>query len=124
MKMITTFVHGVLDYVIGLALLLLPNLFGFADIGGAAVWVPRIVGIIVLLQSLATQYELGVIKLLPMKMHLMNDYIASLVLAASPWLFGFAKQPMNVWLPHLVFGLAIFGTSLMTKELAPKRARA
>jgi SPW repeat-containing protein len=124
MKMIPTLIHGILDYVCGLALLLLPNLFGFAGGGGAVVWIPRVIGIVVLLQSLATQYELGVIKLLPMKMHLQNDYVASVFLAASPWLFGFADQSMNVWVPHVVFGLAILGTSLMTKETAPKRARA
>ena len=114
MKIIPTFVHGISDYLGGILLLVAPNLLGFADIGGAAVWVPRILGVIVLLQSIMTNYELGLMKTLPMKMHLTNDYVAGVVLAASPWVFGFADQPSNAWMPHLILGILIFVTSLMT----------
>jgi hypothetical protein len=54
-------------------------------------------------------------------MHLMNDYIASLLLAASPWIFGFADQPSNVWMPHVVVGILVFVLSLLT-ETEPRRA--
>ncbi|HLL60460.1 MAG TPA: SPW repeat protein [Candidatus Nitrosocosmicus sp.] len=115
MKMIPTKVHGILDYATGIALLLAPNLFGFADVGGAAVAIPRILGIMILVQSLMTNYELGVMKMIPMSMHLMVDYVASLFLVASPWLFGFADEPANVWMPHVIVGLVYFVTSLMTQ---------
>ncbi len=115
MKPIPTFLHGVADYVGGLALLLAPNLFGFADVGGAAVLVPRVLGVVILLQSVATRYELGLLKLLPMRMHLMNDYAASLFLAASPWLFGFNDEPRNAWLPHVMVGIGVFVLTLLTQ---------
>jgi len=115
MKVIPAFVHGIFDYIGGVALLAAPNLFGFADEGGAAVWVPRIIGLIVLLQSICTRYEVGLVKLIPMRVHLMNDYAASLFLAASPWIFGFNDRPSNVWMPHVVVGLAVFVLSLMTR---------
>jgi uncharacterized membrane protein YtjA (UPF0391 family) len=114
MKIIPTFVHGITDYLMGVLLLVAPNLLGFADLGGAAVWVPRILGVIILLQSIMTDYELGLVKKLPMRMHLMNDYAGGLVLAASPWIFGFADQPSNAWMPHLILGVFIFITSLLT----------
>lgn len=114
MKIIPTFVHGIFDYIGGLVLLAAPNLFGFADAGGAAVWIPRVIGIIVLVQSICTNYEVGVVKLLPMKMHLMNDYIASLFLAASPWIFGFNDRANNIWMPHLLAGLGVFVLTLLT----------
>jgi uncharacterized membrane protein YtjA (UPF0391 family) len=123
MKVIPTFVHGIFDYVGGIALLAAPNLFGFAEVGGAAVWVPRVLGIVILLQSVMTAYELGLAKVLPMRMHLMNDYVASLFLAASPWLFGFANGPANQWMPHLVVGVGYFIISLMT-ESAPRTSTA
>jgi uncharacterized membrane protein YtjA (UPF0391 family) len=123
MKVIPTFVHGIFDYIGGIALLAAPNIFGFAEVGGAAVWVPRILGVIILLQSLITAYELSIAKMLPMRMHLMNDYIASLFLAASPWLFGFAGGPANQWMPHLVVGVGYFFIALMT-ETAPRSAAA
>ena len=123
MKVIPAFVHGIFDYIGGIALLAAPNLFGFAEMGGAAVWVPRVIGAIVLLQSICTRYEVGLVKILPMKMHLMNDYIASLFLAASPWLFGFNDGPTNSWMPHVVVGILVFVLSLMT-ETEPRTATA
>ena len=123
MKVIPTFAHGIFDYIGGLALLAAPNLFGFSEIGGAAVWVPRVLGVIVLLQSICTRYEVGLVKVLPMKMHLMNDYVASLFLAASPWLFGFNDGPSNSWMPHLVVGILVFVVTLMTED-EPRRTAA
>lgn len=118
MKIIPSFVHGILDYVVGLALLLAPNLFGFAAVGGPAVWVPRAIAIVVLLQTLMTDYELGAVKVLSLRMHLMADYVLSIFLAASPWIFGFKDQPQNVWMPHLVVGIAVFLVTLMTQPAA------
>jgi hypothetical protein len=121
MKTIPTFVHGVGDYLGGIVLLLAPNIFGFADVGGAAVMMPRIIGLIVLLQAMTTRYELGLVKALPMKMHLMNDYVAALVLAASPWLFGFNHEKSNAWMPHLIVGIAILVFAAMTQTEPSRR---
>jgi hypothetical protein len=117
MKILPTRVHGMLDYPVGLLLLFLPNIFGFAHVGGAAVWVPRMIGILALVQSLMTRYELGAIKVLPMRMHLTVDYIAGIVLALSPWLFGFYDAAnQRIWVPHLIAGSAIFFVTLMTER--------
>ncbi|MFN7140149.1 MAG: SPW repeat protein [Limisphaerales bacterium] len=125
MKVVPTYVHGIFDYLGGLVLLFAPNIFGFADVGGAAVLVPRIIGIVVLLQSILTNYELGLVRILPMRMHLMNDYIASALLALSPWIFGFSHLPLNAWVPHLIAGIAIFVFTLMTqRDPDPARVRA
>jgi hypothetical protein len=51
---------------------------------------------------LFTDYEPGLIKLLPMPLHLIIDFLSGLLLATSPWLFGFDDQ---LYLPHLVLGL-------------------
>ncbi|HYE33165.1 MAG TPA: SPW repeat protein [Methylomirabilota bacterium] len=123
MKVIPAYMHGIMDYLGGLLLLMAPNLFGFADVGGAPVLIPRLLGIIILAQALLTDYEVGLFKVMPMRMHIFNDYFASLFLAASPWLFGFADQPSNVWMPHLFAGLSIFVLSLMTEPF-PRTRRA
>jgi hypothetical protein len=117
MKVLPTRVHGMLDYPVGLLLLLAPNLFGFAHLDGPAVWVPRVIGVLSLVQSLMTRYELGLIKVLPMRMHLMVDYIAGVLLAASPWLFGFYDPAnQNIWVPHVIAGIALFLVTLMTES--------
>jgi hypothetical protein len=59
-----------------------------------------------------TAYELGLLKLLPMPMHLILDGIGGIVLAASPFLLGFADR---VYLPHLLFRLFSVAASLVTR---------
>ncbi len=111
MKIISTKVHGILDYLMGVILIASPWLFNFAD-GSAKMWIPIILGGSALVYSLMTNYELGVVKTLSMKTHLTLDIMSGIFLAASPWIFGFAD---TVYMPHLIFGILEIGASLMTK---------
>lgn len=106
-KFIPTKVHGALDYIVAIALILAPMIFGFASVGGAAVFIPVILGIGLFLYSLFTRYEWGVVKVIGMPYHLIVDVAASLLLLASPFIFGFANQPLNVWLPHVIVGITV-----------------
>ena len=110
MRFIPTRVHGVLDYGTGILLIVVPWLLGFAD-GTAAQWVPVVLGVAAILYSLVTDYELGAFPVLSMPMHLALDAGSGIILAASPWLFGFADR---VWLPHLIIGLFEIAASLLT----------
>lgn len=121
MRFIPTRVHGFLDYSMGLLLIAAPWLFGFAA-GGAETWVPVILGAGAILYSLLTDYELGVARVIPMTGHLWLDGLAGLLLAVSPWLFGFAGF---VYLPHLILGIAEVGAALFTETIprvAPRAA--
>ena len=111
MRFLPTRVHGVIDYLWGVSLIATPWLFGFAN-GGAAQWVAVIFGLGAILYSVVTAYELGVLRVLPMEMHLGLDALAGALLAASPWLFGFARE---VYLPHLLFGLFSVVASFITR---------
>lgn len=112
--MIPRNVHGALDYIVGLLLIAAPWLLGFAD-GKAAQHVPVALGVGALLYSLLTNYELGLIRVIPFSVHLMLDFASGLLLAASPWLFGFADR---VFLPHLILGLLEIGAAAMTRRTA------
>ncbi len=115
--MISTQMHGIMDYIMGLVLIASPFLFGFAT-GGAAMWVPIILGIGVICYSLITAYEYGATPMITMKTHLLLDVSGGLLLALSPWLFGFASV---VYLPHLILGIAEILAAAMT-ERAPARS--
>lgn len=107
-KFIPTKVHGALDYIVGIALILAPWLFGFSQVGGAAVIIPIVLGIGLILYSIFTRYEWGLVKVLGMPYHLIFDVAASVFLALSPWIFGFYNADMwNVWVPHVVVGIAV-----------------
>jgi len=111
MRILSTKFHGALDYLVGVVLLVLPWLSGFAGLN-AATYVPVTSGIVIILYSFFTNYEMGVVKILPMRMHLMLDLWAGIVLAASPWLWGFSSY---VYMPHLLLGILSLFVSLMTE---------
>lgn len=112
MRFISTRTHGILDYLMGLLLIISPWIFDFAD-GGPAQWIPVILGFSALVYSIITDYELGLLKILSMKVHLSIDLLSGIFLAASPWIFSFADE---VFLPHLILGLVEITASLMTRE--------
>ena len=111
MRIFSTKLHGFLDYLVGVLLMVSPWMFGFAD-GGAAQWVPVLLGAALIVYSLMTDYELGLVKVIPMKVHLGIDVASGVVLVLSPFIFGFAAA---VFLPHLIFGLIEIGAGLTTR---------
>lgn len=99
-----------MDYLVGIVLIAAPWLFDFAR-GGAETWVPVILGAGAIIYSLMTNYEYSMSRTISMRTHLTLDLCSGILLAASPWLFGFHEY---VYLPHLIVGIAEIGASLMT----------
>jgi hypothetical protein len=120
MRFIPTRVHGILDYLVGALLIAAPWIFGFVDNGGAKMWVPIILGASAIVYSLLTDYEWGAIHAIPMSAHLVLDFLSGVVLAASPWLFGFSDE---VKWPHVLVGLFEIGASLMTRTHPEREER-
>jgi hypothetical protein len=98
MRFLTTRMHGLLDYTVGVLLIALPWAMRW---GGAAAWVPTLLGVAIVGYSLLTDYELGAGRRIPMPAHLWLDGLSGLLLASSPWLFGFDQQ---VCAPHVAIG--------------------
>ncbi|WP_292290368.1 hypothetical protein [Marivita sp.] len=117
--MIDTRTHGIIDYVTGVLLIIAPYLFGFAT-GGVEQWLPQVIGVAIIAMSLITRYELSAAKVIPLKVHLGADIGSGILLAVSPWLFGFAAL---IWWPHLLVGLMEIVVASMTRrstEAAPR----
>ncbi|HET8622400.1 MAG TPA: SPW repeat protein [Gemmatimonadales bacterium] len=122
MRVIPTRVHAVFDYGIGLLLVVSPWLFDFAR-GDAATWVPVAVGGSMVGYSLMTDYERGVVRRIPMPLHLALDVVGGVLLLVSPWLFQFFDY---VWTVHVLIGclaivvaLTTWRTAAFTKGGAP-----
>jgi branched-subunit amino acid transport protein len=115
MRFIPTRIHGYLDYIVGVVLIAAPWIFQFSE-HTAATAVPIVLGVGLILYSLLTDYELGAFRVLPMAMHNVLDIIAGAFLAASPWIFGFADESANVWVPHLLAGIAAVVLGLVTEQ--------
>ena len=115
MRFIPTSLHAPLDYIVGAVLIAGPWIFQFSD-DAAATTVSIVLGIGLIVYSLFTNYELGVWKVAPMAVHNLIDIVAGALLAVSPWLFGYADQGTNFWLPFVVIGLAAVFLGLTTKQ--------
>lgn len=91
MKFISTKTHGVLDYLMGFLLIALPFILDIrTDLSEGMVLI--VLGAAMVLLAVLTKYEAGIIKVIPMRVHLVIDIMSGVVLAASPWLFGFADR--------------------------------
>ena len=100
---VSTKTHGVLDLVSAGALLAAPRLLGLEG-GSRAASVLRMAGGGAAVYSMLTDYEFGLVRLLPMRAHLALDAASGAFLASSPWLFGFAKNGPRYWAPHALMG--------------------
>jgi hypothetical protein len=124
MRTIPTRVHALLDYTVGVLLIAAPWIFQFADESTAAKWISVIAGIAMIGLSAMTDYEGGFLtRAIPMRMHLATDAAVGVFLVASPWLFGFADQGVNAWLPFVAIGVGELGAAAMTSPV-PDTARA
>lgn len=118
MKLIPTRIHGIIDYVVAALLIFAPFIFNFASVGGAAVVIPIIFGIVFAVYSALTNYEVGILRAITIPYHMMIDVIMAAGLALSPFLFNFADRPLNVWLPHVLAGMALIIVVLLSQTEA------
>lgn len=112
MRIIPTRLHGLVDYLWGASLIVLPFLLG---ISGQAVWFLAGLGVFALIYSMSTDYELGIVRFLRIRFHLVLDGILGLILLATPGLIGL---PEHTRLPIYVLGALALAASLMTKTRA------
>jgi len=115
MRFIPTKFHAPLDYIVGVVLIAGPWIFRYSD-SSAATAISIVLGSGLIAYSLFTNYELGLWKVAPMAVHNLIDIVAGALLAASPWLFGFADEGANFWVPFVVIGVAAIFLGLTTKQ--------
>ncbi|MHA4739129.1 SPW repeat domain-containing protein [Dyadobacter sp. MSC1_007] len=118
MKLFSTSTHAKIDYLASIFFMASPWIFGFKE-SVPATWTMIAIGLMALLMSLFTDYEGGMVRSIPMRVHLTADVFAGAFLASSPWLFGFADE---VFLPHMVMGLFEVSAGLLTSK-HPSRDR-
>ena len=123
MRMIPTKMHAAMDYLVGIVLIISPWVFSFSDETTAGTWIAVLAGIAMIGMSAMTDYEGGLLtRAIPMRMHLMTDMVLGIFLAITPWLFGFADQGANAWLPFVVIGLGEIAAAAIT-DPEPGHAR-
>ncbi len=109
LQFVSPHVHGVLDYLSAGTLLLLPRVFGLSRdvtrlLTGAA--------LLTFVYSMLTRYPSGVVKVLPMRAHLLMDGLSGLVLTAAPALLPDEDPRVTAMLVSL--GVFEIGAALTT----------
>src|SRR5437868_5937540 len=107
MRFLTTRVHGMMDYLTGALLIAIPFALGYPR--GWPTWVTVAIGAGVLVQSLTTNYEMGLVPLISMPAHLAIDFLVGAVLVGLPWYFN---STTPIWVAHLTIGLLEIAAAL------------
>jgi hypothetical protein len=103
MKIINTRLHGIIDYCTALALVIpwITDYFPASE----DTWILAATGSLIFLYSIITNYEFGLLKVIPMKTHLALDIFISLFLIACPFIFAlphYTKWPLILGVMGLI----------------------
>jgi hypothetical protein len=104
--------HGVLDYLFGLLVIALPFILGLQ---GLQKWALVVIGMLVIVYSAATDYEMGLVRYLRIRFHLLLDAVFGLAMLLTPWLLDF---PANARWPNYVLGVLAFVLVAVTEVRA------
>jgi hypothetical protein len=113
---ISRFLHGAIEYAIGVLLIAAPFLFGFK--ASAAVAVAIIAGLLVLVIAASSDGPTSLVNSVPVPAHLLLDIALAAVLVASPFLFGFHDESAPTAF-FIVLGVAHLLITIGTRFQAP-----
>jgi hypothetical protein len=119
MALISTKLHGVLDYTGGVGSLAAPKLLRDRRAGALL----AATGAGTLATSSLTDYELGVVRRLPMRVHLLADAGTGALLLAGAYLLSRGKAKVLDWAPLAVVGVTELAAAALTERQPGDRAR-
>lgn len=118
MKPLTPRLHGLLDYVTVVAFALAPSVLGLA---GLPRTISYLLAVVHLLLTLVTRFPLGVLRLVPLKLHGGIELVVSIVLILLPWILGFSASPVAKWF-YVGAGVVILCVWFLSRYDAPAHA--
>jgi hypothetical protein len=110
--------HNVLDYVIAIALILAPYVFGFSNIQFARD-VFLVLGLTLAGYSLLTEYEYSFGKIIPLPMHMTLDVVSGVFLMLAPMIYEYREELSGFqYALHFVMGAGVIALVLFTERRA------
>lgn len=85
MRFILTIAHGFADYLVGLIVMAMPAYFAWT--GSARIFFMAL-GVVVISHSLLTDYELGLVRILRIRFHLLLDALFGVAMLSAPTLLN------------------------------------
>lgn len=112
MRFIPVNIHNILEYVFGILTAILPWILGFTGIN-IETYTLVAAGAAIILISLFTNYKYSLVKVIAFNANLTLEIITGILLAASPWIFGFSTEK---FIPHVIMGALLILFSLMSRK--------
>jgi uncharacterized membrane protein HdeD (DUF308 family) len=84
------FVHGLVEYGVGALSILAPFLFSFDSDTATVILI--LLGAAIIVMGFVTEAPTGVSRTLPIASHVVLDYVVSLFMVVSPFVFGFTDD--------------------------------
>lgn len=103
-------VHGTLEYLAGIFVILAPFMFGFREDIAFPVFIG--VGVAIVVLGLLSSQPTGVTELLPPTVHSGIDYILAVFLIIAPLVLNFDTAPETIF---ILLGVAHLVVSLLTR---------
>jgi hypothetical protein len=116
MHLLSPRAHAIIALLIGLALVLSPIIFSFADTGGRAVMFPRTMGLVIIISELAAENRLIGTRSVSMWLHTRFDMGLGFLIAIGPWLYEYSHYGITTWLPQLLIGCLLILNALVTRS--------
>ncbi len=116
---IPRFVHGILEYALGVLFIAAPFVFNFES--GAATGMSVAVGVLILILAAVSEGPVSLVNQLPVLLHVAMIYLLSIFLIAAPFLLGFSDEvpPRNFFIISGVLLLLVtIGTRFRRSEPA------
>ena len=88
-RFVTKTLHAYLDYPVAIGLLAMPFLFGLGASHEMAFWLSVGTGVAAFVLTLLTDHHLGVLRVLPYRLHLAVDGAVGVVFVLAPLALGF-----------------------------------
>jgi hypothetical protein len=82
--------HAYLDYPVALALIAMPFILGLGAVNPLAFWLSVVTGVAAFFLTILTDHHLGLVRILPYKLHLAVDLLVGVTFLAAPFVLGFA----------------------------------
>ncbi len=117
---IPLFIHGVIEYIAGVAFIVAPFVLNFDS--GTAKAVSIVFGLLILVVAASTDAPTGLSRSIPIKGHVVLDFVVAIALVASPFLFSFSGDG-NATAFFIVLGIVHLLLTIATRFL-PRAATA
>lgn len=117
MRFVTKTIHAWLDYPVALALIALPFLLGLGVSNPLALTISPVVGVAAFLLTVFTNHHLGLVRVLPYRLHLAIDLAVGVLFLILPSALGFTGLDAAFYWLNGAAVVAVIGLSKPETEM-------